>query len=194
MAWEPDEYSRVIRTWIHDYDELQEEVVLATSGIQPKLILDLGIGAGETANRVLELHPQSRLVGVDSSPEMLHGARASLPAERVTLLDQDLAAPLPGQLFDLIISALAIHHLEGTNKATLFRDIARCLAPGGLFVMGDVIVPPDPQDSIIENEEGYDFPSTIDEQMSWLEDAGFAPVVVWVRQDLAVIRAQLSSL
>ena len=191
MAWEPDEYSTSIRTWIHDYDELQEQVARATAGIQATTILDLGVGAGETAKRVFQIHSKSRLIGIDSSAEMLRGATQILPEQRVTLLQQDLAAPLPDQIFDLVISALAIHHLEGDNKARLFLDVARRLRPGGYFVMGDVIVPDDPADALIENEPGYDYPSTIDEQLSWMKEAGLTAEIVWIRKDLAVLRGEL---
>ena len=122
---------------------------------------------------------------------MLGGAARNLPQDRVTLLLQELDAPLPDQRFDLVVSALAIHHLGDRLKPKLFGDIARVLVPGGRFVMGDVVVPDDPSDVSIENEPGYDFPSTIAEQMSWLTDAGFSAEVVWVAGDLAVMSAEL---
>ena len=191
MTWDPDSYPTTIRAEIHDYDELQEQVALATTGMTPRSILDLGVGAGETAARVLQLYPDSSLVGIDSSPEMLRGAARVLPRDRVTLLEQDLAAPLPNQHFDLVISALAIHHLEGHAKARLFNDIARLLEPRGRFVMGDVILPVDPDDVTIENEPGYDFPSSIDDLLGWLTEAGFSSEVAWVHKDLAVLRTEL---
>ncbi len=120
---------------------------------------------------------------------MLHGAQLHLPNERVTLVHQDVSAPLPDQRFDLVISALAIHHLHGEKKAALFEQISNRLIPEGVFVMGDVVVPQDPAAASIELEPGYDFPSTIDEQLGWLTGAGFAAEVTWTRGDLAVIRA-----
>ncbi len=191
MSWDPDVYPALIRAEIHDYDELQDQIAQATTDIKATTILDLGVGAGETAKRVLELHPQSQLVGVDSSPEMLRGASRVLPGDRVTFVEQDLAAPLPDQDFDLVISALAIHHLEGANKAKLFLDVARHLRPGGFFVMGDVVVPRDPSDALIENEPGYDFPSTIQDQLRWMNQSGLSPEVAWTSKDLAVLKGQV---
>lgn len=191
MGWDPDEYASSIRTWIHDYDELQDQVALATVGLRATSILDLGVGAGESAKRVLEIHPGARLLGLDSSPDMLHGAAQALPHDRVTLLEHDLGGPLPDQTFDLVISALAVHHLEDERKAQLFLDIARHLRPGGRFVIGDVIIPVDPADALIENEDGYDFPSTIDDQVSWINEAGFSSELVWTCMDLAVLKAEL---
>lgn len=191
MGWDPDEYASSIRTWIHDYDELQHQVARATADRSARSVLDLGIGTGQTAKRVLELHREARLVGLDSSPEMLSGAAQALPQDRATLLQHDLGDPLPDQRFDLVISALAVHHLEGERKAKLFLDIARHLPPGGRFVMGDVVIPIDPADALIENEEGYDFPDSVDDQLAWLSEAGFDSELAWICKDLAVIKAQL---
>lgn len=192
MAWDPDEYSSSIRTWIHDYDELQDEVARATADRSATSILDLGVGAGETAKRVLEIHPGAGLVGVDSSPEMLRSAGEALPQERVTLLERDLGDPLPDETFDLVISALAVHHLEGSRKRKLFLDIARHLQPGGRFVLGDVVIPDNPADALIENEEGYDFPNSVEDLLSWLLEAGFSSQVTWISKDLAVIKGELA--
>ena len=193
MTWDPQTYPTTIRREIHDYEELQERVVAATSGISAGLILDLGVGAGETAARLAGMHPKARLVGIDSSDAMLRAAERLLPPERVTLLQQDLSSPLPDQRFDLVVSALAIHHLEGEAKSSLFRSVRKVLAPGGLFVVGDVVVPEDPSDAVIENEPGYDFPSPVDDQLEWLTEAGFSARAVWTCGDLAVLRAEVLS-
>ncbi|MDQ4125887.1 MAG: class I SAM-dependent methyltransferase, partial [Actinomycetota bacterium] len=142
--------------------------------------------------RLLAAHEGARLTGVDSSPEMLAGAARALPRERVTLVEADLADPLPSGPFDLVVSALAVHHLEGERKAGLFERVAASLEPGGGFVLGDVVVPDDPADVAIENEPGYDFPSPVGDQLAWLRDAGFDAEVVWSRRDLAVVRAHLA--
>ena len=46
MTWDPDTYPTTIRAEVHDYDELQDQVVRATAGASARSILDLGIGAG----------------------------------------------------------------------------------------------------------------------------------------------------
>ena len=57
--------------------------------------------------------------------------------------------PCPTGPFDLVTSALAVHHLDADGKRDLFARIAAALAPGGRFVLGDVIVPEDPADATI---------------------------------------------
>lgn len=193
MTWDPDTYPETIRAEIEDYDELQARVVDATRDAPVTSILELGVGAGETAGRLLDAHDAAHLTGVDSSLEMLAGAARVLPPERVTLVRAELAASLPDGPFDLVVSVLAVHHLEGKGKAALFERIAGALRPGGRFVLGDVVVPEDPADAVIENEPGYDLPSSLAEQLAWLDAAGFGTEVVWQRRDLAVVRAELSA-
>jgi len=104
-----------------------------------------------------------------------------------------LEDPLPGgpEEFELVASALSVHHLDDAGKADLFRRIAGALRPGGRFVLGDVVVPVDPADARTPLTAGFDRPSTVAEQLHWLEDAGFAPRVMWAESDLAVIAAQI---
>ena len=191
MTWDPWTYPATIRAEVHDYDELQSRLADATRDIEVRSILELGIGAGETAKRVLGMHPQAHLVGVDSSEEMLRGAAEALPHDRVTLVQQDLQAELPEGSFDLVTSALAIHHLIDDAKRGLFLRVAERLVPGGRFVMGDVVLPHDPTDGLIEIESGYDFPGRIDDQVRWMTEAGFATEVLWVCKDLALLRGDL---
>jgi tRNA (cmo5U34)-methyltransferase len=37
----------------------------------------------------------------------------------------------------------------------------------------------------------YDRPSRVDEQLTWLTEAGFSPRLVWAQKDLAVMAADL---
>jgi tRNA (cmo5U34)-methyltransferase len=186
-GWNPVTYPRTIREDIPDYDVLQEEVVAATRDLDVRTVLELGTGSGETARRLLEAHPEARLYGRDSSEEMLSGARAVLPQERATLELGRLQDPLPEGRFDLVVSALTVHHLEGEAKADLFQRIERVLEPGGRFVLADLIVPENPEDVVTWNEPGYDFPSGVDDQLEWMRAAGLRERLWWGRRDLAVL-------
>ena len=189
--WDPDSYLELMREEVPQYERLQDEVAAATSGIDARRVLELGTGTGETARRVLAVHPAAQLVGIDESPGMLEAARSALDPARVRLMDGRLQDPLPDGPWDLVVSCLAVHHLDGEGKADLFRRIAAALAPGGRFVLGDVIVPEDLADRVtpIDETEGYDLPDRIDDQLRWLADAGLAPELRWVDRDLAVIAA-----
>lgn len=192
-GWRPESYLEEIRAEIPRYEELQDRVVDATLGMRVRRVLELGVGTGETARRVLAVHPAAVLVGVDGSTEMLSAARAALPSERVDLRPGRLEDPLPTGGFDLVVSVLAVHHLQPDGKKALFRRIAAAVSARGRFVLGDVVVPEQPEDALIPLEDGFDFPDPVADQLSWLADTGFATEVVWSWKDLAVVRADVQA-
>ena len=185
MEWDPDSYLPEIVTEIPAYDELQEAVAAATEGVGARTILELGTGTGETALRVLARHPGSAWTGIDSSEAMLARARERLPHADLRLAR--LEQPLPEGPFDLVVSALAVHHLHGPGKRDLFARIARIT---DTFVLGDVVVPERPEDAAIEIDGLYDVPSSVGEQLAWLREAGFDAEARYVRPDLAVFRCR----
>jgi tRNA threonylcarbamoyl adenosine modification protein (Sua5/YciO/YrdC/YwlC family) len=186
--FDPSTYAEMIHEDIPWYDEFQEAVAQA-SGSGAARVLELGTGTGETARRLLERHPDARRVGVDESASMLAAARSALPADRVALHVGAIEGPLPEGPFDLVASALCVHHLEGVLKRDLFARVRGVLAPGGRLVLGDVIVPLDAADAVIPLSDGYDHPSPLADQLRWLAETGFDAHVVWERRDLAVVTA-----
>jgi tRNA (cmo5U34)-methyltransferase len=96
---------------------------------------------------------------------------------------------LPEGYFDLVVSALSVHHLEDNAKADLFRRIASRLAPAGRFVLADVVEPVDPSHVATGIDPEVDHPSKLDEQLAWLEASGLFPEVTWTHRDLVVIVA-----
>jgi L-threonylcarbamoyladenylate synthase len=190
--FDPGTYDAMIHEDIPVYDQFQEAVVRA-SGEGASRLLELGTGTGETARRLLERHPAARLVGVDESAAMLAAAREALPSNRVSLRVGAIEDGLPDGPFDVVASALCVHHLEGTLKRDLFARVRSVLAPGGRFVLGDVVVPVDPADSVISVSPGFDHPSPLADQLRWLAETGFDARVVWEHRDLAVIVASATA-
>ena len=184
----PERYLDLMQEEVPDYETLQERTAAATGEAGLRDVLELGVGTGETARRVLERHPDARLVGIDESPPMLEQARASLPAS-ADLRTGRLQDALPAGPFDAVVSALAVHHLGPGEKRDLFARVEAVLRPGGVFVLADVVVPERPDDVVTPIEEGYDLPDRLDDQLGWLRAAGLAPEVVWSERDLAVVRA-----
>ena len=187
--WDPATYRELMRTEVPAYDELQDAVAGATRGVTARRVLDLGTGTGETASRVLALHHDVFLVGVDESDEMLTMARQTLPAARVELRVSRLQDPLPSGPFELVVSALAVHHLDGRAKAELFGRVHGLLSAGGRLVLGDVVIPDKPSDAVTPVDGEYDRPDTIEDQLRWMTDAGFAATATWQCGDLAVMVA-----
>ena len=182
-------YTDEIREDLPAYDAFQDAVA-AASGRGAARILDLGTGTGETARRVLAFHPGASMVGVDENEEMLAVASSQLPVEGVELRVGRIEEALPPGPFELVTSALCVHHLDGAGKADLFARVRDVLAPGGRFVLGDVVVPVDPAAATTPLTPGYDRPSPLADQLRWLSEAGFEPRVAWEEGDLAVVCAR----
>jgi len=187
--FDPQTYHDLVTAEVPDYPRLQDEVAAATTADarRARHVLDLGAGTGETSRRVLAAHPGATLVALDENPGMLDRARPYLPGAQFVV--GRLEQPLPAGPFDLVISALAIHHLDAAGKADLFARICAVLAPGGRFVLGDLVVPPDPADAVTPANGEHDRPSPLTDQLTWLRHAGLEPTVTWTRRDLAVVAA-----
>ena len=186
--WNPDVYLEQMTEEIPGYAELEDAVAAATDGLEITRVLELGTGTGETAVRILAKHPGAGWTGIDSSRAMLDRARERLHS--ADLREARLEDPLPEGPFDLVVSVLAIHHLNGDGKRDLFTRIAQL---SHNFVMGDVVVPERREDAVIEIDGVYDTPSSVKDQLAWLDEAGFATTVTQIRTDLAVFNARRRS-
>lgn len=184
FEWDPSTYLGQMLDEIPGYTELEDAVAAEAAGTS---ILELGTGTGETALRVLARNPGARLTGIDASEAMLAAAHARLPAG-ADLRVRRLEEPLPEGPFDLVVSVLAVHHLDADGKRALFTRVSRI---SHNFVLGDVVVPERPEDAVIEIDGVYDTPSTVAEQLRWLRGAGFAHAEArMITTDLAVFTAR----
>jgi tRNA (cmo5U34)-methyltransferase len=186
--WDPETYLENMLAEVPSYPDLQEHTAAAIKDVPAQTILELGIGTGETAKRVLAAHPGAQLTAIDSSEEMLERARRVVPGADLRLAR--LEDELPTGPFDLVVSALAVHHLDGAGKQDLFRRIAAALSPGGTFVLADVVVPERDEDVVTPIDGVYDTPDRLDDQLAWLRDAELDAETVWSYKDLAVVRAK----
>src|SRR6185437_7486969 len=57
---------------------------------KPRLAVDLGCGPGNSTELLVERYPQSKVIGLDSSPDMLRKARERLPKH--TFVEADITA------------------------------------------------------------------------------------------------------
>lgn len=191
--FDPVSYLDMVRSEVPHYDLLQAAIASAAASVAvggAARVLDLGAGTGMTAAAVLAAMPDAHLTLLDESEPMLAVARANLPAANVEqVVIASLSEPLPEGPFDIVTSALAIHHLDGAGKQALFRAVHARLGAGGRFAMADVVVPPDPADAVVPIEEGYDKPDRVDDLLAWLRDADFDASCVWNERDLAVFVA-----
>jgi L-threonylcarbamoyladenylate synthase len=188
--FDPAGYAEMMRSEVPDYEQLQD-IVGRVAAVGARRVLDLGTGTGETAARLLAGNPAASLVGVDESEAMLRAAAARLGSERVSLRVGRLQDPLPSGPFDVVASALCVHHLTSEEKRSLFARVREALAPGGRFVLADVVVALDPGERVIPLTEGYDRPDTLSQQLAWLAASAFSVSVEWTHRDLVVVVAEV---
>jgi tRNA (cmo5U34)-methyltransferase len=168
-------------------------------------VLDLGTGTGLFAAMVARRYPAAQLHLTDISRAMIAQAEQRFAGNsRVHFSLQDHQALCERDSYDLVLSALSIHHLEHAGKKTLFKKIYAALRPGGLFVNADQALAPSPQ-----GEEQYerqwladvrangidegvlqqaqirkreDRSALLIDQLRWLEEAGFERADCWYKR------------
>ena len=114
------------------------ETVAMASALAPRsLVLDLGCGVGIPISRAL-LDAGHRVIGIDSSHEMLRRFKANFPAVAVVRgLVQD--AGFVRESFDAAVSWGVFFHLRRAEFVKVLAAVARILKPGApfLFTGGD---------------------------------------------------------
>ncbi|MFF5083644.1 class I SAM-dependent methyltransferase [Actinoplanes sp. NPDC000266] len=129
------------KVWSSTYDQpgnglfaIEEPIVHEMLGpVPPGVALDAACGTGRyTGYLAARGH---RVIGVDSSPDMLAHARERVPS--ADLRQGDLhELPLPDDHVDIVVCALALTHLPDLTPA--ISEFARVLRPGGHLVITDV--------------------------------------------------------
>ncbi len=111
-------------------------------------VLDVGSGIGGTSRLIADRFG-ARVTGIDLTPEFVETAQAL--TERVGLAD--LASFKVGSALDMPVDSgaydMAVMMHVGMNiedKSALMQEVARCLKPGGIFAVFDVMkgTNPDP--------------------------------------------------
>ena len=113
---------------------------------EPFTVVELACGEGLLAGAILERFPHAGVLGLDGSVEMLQRAAVHLEqwgtrfqTEQFELAAGDWRTTI--QNAQAVVSSLTIHHLDGPGKQQLFRDVYEMLAPGGVFVVADLVQP-----------------------------------------------------
>ena len=108
-------------------------------------VLEICCGEGLLTSALLAHLPDGRVLAYDGSDSMLAATRERagdtdrLVTRKIDIAERDwrrFEAPLRAA-----VSSLAVHHLDGPGKQGLFADLHVALAPGGVFVLADVIQP-----------------------------------------------------
>ena len=134
-----DRYDAARRHLIPCFDDFYgTAVALADPRAANARILDLGAGTGLYSAMLRAAYPDAHLTLLDSADDMLGRARERFRHDhRVEFVGADYRDYAPGATFDVVVSALSIHHLPHQDKRELFARVHGWLAPGGRFVNAD---------------------------------------------------------
>ncbi|MEU7588153.1 class I SAM-dependent methyltransferase [Micromonospora sp. NPDC049230] len=114
----------------------------AVRGRAPGRVLDLGGGPGLLAERMARQWTGAAITLMDIDPVLLALARGAL-ADQVRSLEGDLSTrgwvARTGGGYDLVTVVMTLHYLPPAQVRAFYDDARRCLAPGGLLVVADLM-------------------------------------------------------
>lgn len=192
-------YDLAVRDTIPKYSEMHQMIIWGIPHLstRPLTILELGVGTGNLSAELLRRYPHAIVHGIDISPAMVAAAKRKLRQwrSRVELTVSDLDDWPQDSSYDVIVSCLAVHHLDDSRKRGLFRKVYEALRPGGYFGNGDDHLPEDSRfderfaslaasilpsqsgkvlpGSLWHDHEPFDHPVPLSSEVTWLKDAGF---------------------
>jgi len=117
--------------------------------VRPRRVVELACGSGRVTFRLAAALPRAKIVGVDSSIDMLGEAATARDAaeplvrDRVSLVEGDMRNwPGMGDAFDAVVIACCSvsHLLTLDDRRRTWANAFRLLRPGGVFIL-DVRVP-----------------------------------------------------
>lgn len=127
MNWSPSQYLLFADHRLRPGLELLARI----PDIDPGVVFDLGCGPGNLTREISNRWPKARIVGVDSSPEMI--ARAAADHPFLEFEHADIETWTPEHEVDLIFSNATLHWLD--HHGRLFPRLFDFLRPGGVLAV-----------------------------------------------------------
>lgn len=199
-----------------DYDQSRRQLIpcfdafygtaLALLPERPNLrVLDVGAGTGLLSGLIRAQRPDAQISLVDVSEAMLAMARQRFAGDEAVAYE--VADFVEGELhgnYDVVVSALALHHTPQAQLKAVFAKIYGALKPGGSFINADQVlgnttdneatyervwraavvangITPDVLANAIERMKA-DRTATLDGQLTWLREVGFQQVECWFKE------------
>lgn len=131
-AWDPRQYALFSGHRGRPFADLLGRI----DAPSPRLVVDLGCGPGDLTIGLGDRWPQARVVGVDSSPEMLAKARAADTGGRVEWVEATAEDWDPASLvapIDVLVTNATLQWVP--THLRLIPAWVAALAPGGTFAM-----------------------------------------------------------
>lgn len=106
-------------------------------------VLDLACGPANQLLHIARLHPDTRFIGLDASPNMLTVARSTLAENQINNVELQVGditrlAEIATARVDCVLSTMALHHLPDTAALhSTMAEIHRVVKPGGGIYLAD---------------------------------------------------------
>jgi trans-aconitate 2-methyltransferase len=123
--WDPERYL----TYADERGRPFVELLARIGADNPGRVVDLGCGPGHLTRLLAERWPEARVEGLDSSPEMVERARATVPGLEFAIGDLRAWVSEPGEPVDVLVSNATLQWLPG--HLDLLPGLVAAVAPGG---------------------------------------------------------------
>lgn len=188
-------YDQVVLKMLPFYAEMHSEIInlINRKRNDEFRIYEPGFGTGTLTARALNAFPMAQIFGVDNLKKNIKKAEEKMRRRKnFSCRLGDFKKIGLDEKYDYIISALAVHHLNGAEKKNFFKKSYKALNAGGKIIIGDIVKSKDEEQwhkYLIESmgaEGEYrwqkhksnqgDKPSKIESQLKWLKAAGYKKV------------------
>ncbi|MGQ3356243.1 MAG: trans-aconitate 2-methyltransferase [Phreatobacter sp.] len=105
------------------------DLLAAVPTREPRRVVDLGCGPGNTTELLLKTYPKAEIIGIDSSPDMITNARARLSGISFAVADLTTWRPDPAEHVDIIYSNAVFQWIGGHE--TILPRLVHLLPEGG---------------------------------------------------------------
>lgn len=134
------QYTALISKCVPRYEEMFFNLFCYLPiAFKPQRILDLGCGTGNLTAAILNHFPNAEIHALDISADILNECKIRFKQHKNIVYHQQDFSTLnfPENYFDLIISSIAIHHVNDEEKEKLYAQILKMLNPKGIFEFVD---------------------------------------------------------
>jgi len=196
-----DKYDRQRRMIIPCFNDFYQTAIdlIPFSSSDSFRLLDLGAGTGLLTALIISVFSNATATLMDLSEKMLEKARERFSLNnRINFLIWDYSHSTLPEEYNLIVSAMSIHHLSDDEKKSLYQRVFDALKSEGIFINADLVkgetdkteqkyhdmwmnwiheagLSKDELSEIIDRMQ-YDKPSSLTIQLRWLKEIGFQDV------------------